>query len=326
MSPTSAAVLLPPAAVATALLLVMALQLPAAAATTAWPPGAPVGLNGCDTTCGNVLVPYPFGFGPSRCYRKGFNLTCDTRHNPPQLLLGDGTLRVTDISLRNGTVRVIRKGLIINRTDDFPSDGFNASFGRGFEEHGYLLSKRNELIVSGCNVVAMLLANVARADTLESISGCAAICPKVGVSMFTGRSTGEAKRYLRCSRTSGDFNCCKKPLLVNSRPFAVQAKWLNSGVSHSMELSDAVSVLITEEGWVDDNGLPYVDKFVEAPLLLEWEITAGAVPHNDSCSDDVWRMLCKSERSSCSAQIAGYVCRCNPGYDGNPYLDGGCQG
>jgi len=46
----------------------MALQLSAVAAAATPPARASIGLPGCNTTCGNMSVPYPFGFGPSRCY------------------------------------------------------------------------------------------------------------------------------------------------------------------------------------------------------------------------------------------------------------------
>lgn len=32
-------------------------------------PAPKIGMPDCDTSCGNVSVPYPFGLGPDRCYR-----------------------------------------------------------------------------------------------------------------------------------------------------------------------------------------------------------------------------------------------------------------
>lgn len=58
-----------------------------------------------------MVVPYPFGMGPSHCYRPGFNLTCNypsSGSKPPRLLLDShGAFQVVDISLKNTTVRVV---------------------------------------------------------------------------------------------------------------------------------------------------------------------------------------------------------------------------
>jgi hypothetical protein len=45
---------------------------------------------------------------------------------------------------------------------------------------------------------------------------------------------------------------------------------------------------------------------------------------------DAARSACRSSHSTCPNVTdnyrTGYGCPCQDGYDGNPYLDGGCQG
>ena len=138
-----------------------------------------------------MVVPYPFGLGPSRCYWPGLNLTCDTSGpEPPRLLLGDGTLRVAEISLRNGTVRVVRSGSVIGSGSALASDR-NVSFGGGFVGHGYMLSNGNELVLSGCNLVATLVEDEVAFGPGRSgvISGCASFCSFRDKKSSSGGST-----------------------------------------------------------------------------------------------------------------------------------------
>lgn len=274
MAPTTAAVLLP--ATAAALMLMLALHSPAAAAGA--PPPATIGEPNCATTCGNVRVPYPFGFGPSRCYWPGLNLTCDTSYNPPRLLLGDGTLRVTDIFVDNATMRVMQQaGSIINTTGDvLTSDGWNTSFGRGFIEHGYFLSYRNELVVSGCNVVATLVADTGEKAPGIIIAGCASFCDLrydnytwlVDIPWATWEEDPSNGKY--CSRVSC---CCQAPLGHTSPPKEVQVRWLYSGNHTKEQIFAPVTVFVAEEGWFDQNGPE-----VEVPLVLSWMVTRGLPP------------------------------------------------
>lgn len=291
---------------------------------------APTGQPNCSTACGEVQVPYPFGLGPPRCSWPGFNLTCDDTRSPPRLLLGDGTLEVAAISLRNTTVRVVRRGDVANI-----SSGLNVTFGRSFTGYtGYTLSDRNELVLSGCNVMATLLGDLDEYSNI--ISGCASFCSYSNTSKDEIRQS--AGKY--CS----GLGCCQAPVTSNSRPEGVQVTWLRGGDKKQQDLLRLDPfVVVAEKGWFDQR--PVADRLVgppgqpqrpdaatlEVPLVLQWTFTNISPPDDrfpgPACPPAVAQMLCKSANGECKNNGSGdYSCQCRGGYDGNPYLDGGCQG
>jgi hypothetical protein len=69
------------------------------------------------------------------------------------------------------------------------------------------------------------------------------------------------------------------------------------------------------------------------PVMLIWAVQHRSAPTNletRACPSDAAMSICKSTNSECSDQayitLRGYSCQCKDGYQGNPYLAGGCQG
>ncbi|XP_037477430.1 wall-associated receptor kinase 2-like [Triticum dicoccoides] len=309
------------------------LVLAIAAAATAETPAPPIGLAGCATSCGDVSVPYPFGFGPPRCHWPGLNLTCDTSGpQPPRLLLGDGALRVAAISLRNATVRVVRAGSIVDSAS-VTSDR-NVSFGGGFVDAGYMLSNGNELVLSGCNLLATLVEDLGVGPGRSGIiSGCASFCS------FRNKKVDSVGQL--AGKYCSGMACCQAPINYHSSPTGVHLRWLDAG-NHSEALTFLPTyVFVAEEGWFDRR--PLADELLsvkqspseaalEVPFVLLWGVKQGLPPlptltanTSTACSDDAHRRLCKSDHSVCAVGNLGYTCQCHGGYDGNPYLTHGCQ-
>ncbi|KAL6601436.1 hypothetical protein ACP70R_044656 [Stipagrostis hirtigluma subsp. patula] len=312
-----------------ALLVFAALLLSAASAPAVAPAPVTIGQPGCNTSCGNVSVPYPFGISPG-CYWPGFNLTCDTSG---RLLLGDGTLRVSDIYLKNGTVRVIRTGSIINdSTGNFTSDGGNFPLASSFAGSVYRMGPSNELFLFGCNLEVTLVDNI-RENNSNITAGCTSVCPSAGLYITSRKD----------KLCSGGHGCCQAAISAVDRSKFVQLRWLGHGnYSYFLNSSRPPFVFIAEKWWFDDSGAVTVEDMplqakraalLQVPFILSWAAQAGkaGLPERNwtstECPGNTSRVLCLSGRSYCRSWYGGYSCRCERGYDGNPYLAGagGCQ-
>ncbi|CAO2149078.1 unnamed protein product [Urochloa humidicola] len=311
---------------------------------------APIGLPNCATSCGSVSVPYPFGISPG-CYLPKFGLTCDTSHDPPRLLLGSsganaGILEVVDISLVNSTVRV--RGPEIGLTGPLDLDGetVNGTWGGagwGLAKEGpfTLWSAHNELILTGCDLFVELL--LAERDH-QVISSCRSVC--ISKRNFRGALELPVQTDRRRRKCSGIDDCCQVPIILGFPSYKVRLSKLPFFRNNSVG-NPSFSVLIAEEGWfdLDRNITAAAGKAAAIPAVLRWWVPSGALRQpneirdgNLTCPTDLGGSgtTCHSSYSSCEAismnfgrlgeRVIGYTCKCRDRYQGNPYLNDGCQG
>lgn len=301
---------------------------------------APAGT--CSRSCGNMSVPYPFGIGPSKCYLRGFNLTCDTSRHPPQLMLG--SLRVVNISLRNNTMCIIST----YRDDLFFYGGPGGLDLRDFRKTlgdmvPYSLSTSNELSLMGCGVQMGLFTGGSNRSIL---SGCSSFCflnqSKTYDAVTASRIVDDGDEYCYGN------GCCQAriSMSMDGMPSHYSIDWLHPAYTWDKTLPPSY-MFIAEEGWFNKRRVSaqlhsslstkHLAPTLEFPIVLDWEILqlqhAGSpLRANVSSLQRQQQYLkcpgisCKSKNSLCKPRNRGYTCHCNEGYDGNPYLINGCKG
>jgi hypothetical protein len=283
-------------------------------------------LPGCQSKCGELDIPYPFGISAG-CYRPGFKVTCNRKPGvgvAQKLTLGDAAgPAVLEISVPNSTVRIrsvtwffAAANTSMRRLADVPSAGAG-------EPHPYVLSpKRNSLVHVGCG----FRASSWTAHGARAFSNCSSSCHK-------------DDRRVPAQRCSGT-GCCEARLPSGGLDgsFRTRLEWgtAERRVASPWIATDSASLFAAERVWWRDGTNSYTVKMsllafgkagaVVVPAVLDW-----AFDKSSTCAEAAPRpdIGCASKHSECvdsDGGARGYVCKCGHGYQGNPYVRGGCQG
>lgn len=284
--------------------------------------------SNCTRSCGDIDIPYPFGLDPGCFHAAGFNLTCNNQENPPKLFLGDGTVQVLEILVPDGRVRINSRRVYL-----FFEGGINATvngtWGGGLPQGGpYVLSESamNRLVVVGCGVQVDLRAG--NQDFL--LSSCTAVCPVVTLPV-QGGGGGIGPRGSIVQGRNGNcsgIGCCDTSIALGYSVYNLH------GSQYGDQRYDKLSTFV----YITDGVFNYSPSMLYGygnsapkalPAMLDWVIRNSTCPTNTPAPE------CRSANSFCrnlasGADIdypfRGYVCSCSDGYQGNPYIIGGCQG
>ncbi|WVZ54445.1 hypothetical protein U9M48_005234, partial [Paspalum notatum var. saurae] len=288
---------------------------------TAADDGVAQALPGCSSRCGNMSIPHPFGV-EAGCYLPGFNVTCS---NNSELFLGDGTVQVLDISIPTSTVR-------INSTFAyFPGSSAAADksiasgtwSGALAKDGPYTLAwGRNMLFAAGCNIQARLEVEPNNATS----SACLVLCSD-------GHDDDDDDGFSFCPGF-GFGRCCQAPILRLERPFSERVGNTRGSI---LGLDNGFGDIMAEK---ENNATPSCLESVRTlPAVLDWRINHTTCHGNGSsaaCRSS--HSFCYDGRSSvaecghesfsfCRNTMGGgaHICRCDPGYQGNPYVPNGCK-
>ncbi|XP_051131621.1 wall-associated receptor kinase 2-like [Andrographis paniculata] len=269
------------------------------------------GLNiskpGCPSKCGKLAVPYPFGIGiGSGCsIGQAFDIKCDTSFSPPKPYKGTSGFEV--ISISNSQIRI--KNLLASGCYNQNGNLTSRRVIEIFWESQFTFSDANKFTVVGCDDIAL----IGGMGGTDFSSGCVSLCSRKE-DILEGYCTG-----IGCCQTSipnglkgfsttmmsiykhievSSFNLCGYGFLAEENTF----------IFHSSDLSDAEFINRTRDN---------------VPVVLDWVISNQTCSEAQKSNDYACRKNSKCIDSD--TKSGGYHCTCFEGYEGNPYLDQGCN-
>ncbi|KAG6626162.1 hypothetical protein CIPAW_15G028800, partial [Carya illinoinensis] len=259
----------------------------------------------CNRTCGNVSIPYPFGTSKGCYLDSSFLIICNYSFQPPKPFLGvDHNIDVLNIS-PDGELRV--SNLVFRRCQWWPEFDNQPSLSRisallNLSKFSISLEK-NSIFAVGCNFYAYISGSHEQDYTF--MSGCISFC---------GNSSG-----LVNGSCSG-LGCCHSAIPENTTNYNLNVQSMYTNGSGRTSGQSCGLGFIGETQAYNFSTLDFTNltKRETVPLVLDWAVG------NKTCKDAQKSMtsyLCKAANSSCSEPHGrGYICKCPPGYQGNPYL------
>ncbi|CAN6689389.1 unnamed protein product [Malus baccata var. baccata] len=288
------------------MVVVVTILLATPTPTTAQSLLPPQALPGCPDHCGNLTIPYPFGIG-SDCYLDyRFNITCDISTQPPTAFLMKGNLKITNISPYDGELQVLQ----FTSSDCYDAQGNSTGWTSPelWVPPPYTISEtRNVFVAVGCDTYAFFIGY--RREE-KYTTGCMSKCDNLGKAIA---------QHDTCS----GVGCCQTKI-----PSGLQNQTVTLGsFNNYMDVRDSHRcsyAFLVQEGEFNFNStsFPELNNKTRLPAIIDWKIG------NESCDTAAKKKStfgCKAN-SFCHNQSSGYICRCRSGYEGNPYLPGGCQG
>ncbi|KAE8785042.1 wall-associated kinase 3 [Hordeum vulgare] len=266
----------------------------------------------CPDKCGKVSIPYPFGTGKG-CFQEHFNVIC----NETGAYLASTQVRVLEINLILGEVRVLNPRIAweCNYTDGTNSSDSDGLILGPFHKLSYT---KNKLISIGCATIGFILGFTKGENQLSFpiVNSCFSFCTDASSMDGSTECVG--------------IGCCQTSFPGNISSFYTGSGPLRIYNSSTQPFSPCSYSFVAEKDWFEFNhsyvsSTNFASKYTDrVPLVLDW------VVGNESCSEATKmgsQYACKAMNSKCVdvPNGPGYRCNCTQGYEGNPYLQGGCQ-
>ncbi|XP_021802281.1 wall-associated receptor kinase-like 2 [Prunus avium] len=262
----------------------------------------PISKPNCQSNCGGIEIPYPFGIGTGCYINDGwFQIICDNSTENPKPFLNRTNLEVLEISVEEGTLKV-KNPITFSNCTNKPNSGQTANL----EGTPFAYSQKNIFTAVGCGVMATITSN-SNGDTISS--GCKSEC-----SISTNNSSGHNSCQTALPSFLFDFNTS----------FQIFENQTRSSCNYAF---------LADRDWFANNSRNFsaIRDMDNVPVVLEWSLFHSSTDVYGTFLEVNATMI--SSRPICDTYNDSYSineslrlkCSCGGGYEGNPYLLEGCQ-
>ncbi|XP_047942943.1 wall-associated receptor kinase 2-like [Salvia hispanica] len=286
--------------------------------------GGPVAKPGCPNMCGNLPISYPFGIGLNCSFDLSFTISCNTSTEPPKAYLSIIDKQLIEIN--ETYIRVEYSNLVSVCYESEGGSYKDSSVSVNLTGTLYSLSMyTNRLTAIGCDDAVL------QSNGTYNNGGCSAFCEE-DINTQTG--------YCPFDPTSIGSGCCQSQI-VGETGF-VGAKLIDlSRKVQRRKLFPCSHAFIQEVSDTNESGFSYPLFYLHNSTALQTDNWASAtsppvvrldwIAGVENCSQaklNPTTYACQDSKSLCVdvANVSrGYQCSCLQGYEGNPYVVGGCQ-
>ncbi|KAG8378196.1 hypothetical protein BUALT_Bualt08G0112700 [Buddleja alternifolia] len=268
---------------------------------------APTPKAACQTNCGNVTIPFPFGTSFGCNLDDSFLITCNHSYNPPKPYLNLGgsiEFEVLAISL-DGLMKVASS--VASDCYDESGSQINGAISELTLSKFPISSTRNKFIAIGCDTYALTDGS----DVWKRMSaGCVSWCGSID-SVVTGTCPG--------------IGCCQTSIPKGIRDFLVDIQNFRYHTRiESFNPCVYAFVVETEAFHFSTTDHRDLQNRKTVPVVLDWSVG------NMTCleaQENLSTYACRANHSECSdsSNGIGYNCNCLTGFHGNPYHVDGCE-
>ncbi|KAG6386577.1 hypothetical protein SASPL_151743 [Salvia splendens] len=274
---------------------------------------------GCQDRCGDLVIPYPFGVGPNCSHSSYFVINCNSSTDPPKAYLSINKIKKQVIEFNQTYIRLKNPYMISACYDDLSTDNQHI-LTMNLSGTPYMLSDVNVLTAIGSDDMVL------QSKGSSVLSGCSTFCADkndtgFGDCHFNGccHQYIYGTTFLEAELIDLSRKSQREKLFPCSYAFIQESTERNETVFSYPLYYLSNSTALVNDDWASASRPPVV--------RLDWNVGADNCSraknsNTYACLDE--KSVCVDNGNSYYSEV-GYTCSCVEGYEGNPYLPGGCQ-